>query len=420
MEDIVFRGVGIMRFITFCHNIKDAAKFNIKLKSLGIKSKIKLNYTIEEEDLIYDFILVILENSNFQLSFEKGIREYEKDNLLYSVYSSLEEKINILDIKSMLNSKAEVNKIAFIPSEPLEEYLVIGGYINKTKLSNKTQGSNCINIWTLLNNDFKGNFLHISLEEIYKGKDNVLEKIKAEDKIIDFFDGTSMEDIEYIANAIKEISQNYYYIASGSFLIKLFQALNKASWDKNKAEEKVLILSSSKSLAYMEKLKDFMKVYETELYNLNLYSLITHGEEEKKRAINYLMYNNKTNYVAITTAMAKEDIVNLQDFSLRMNVEEEVLKEKIEISLVEIARRLLEMDEKITCIICNKYSTVMNLLKELKVFSFEFNAIIFHECYSITIDLEERRVHILVDFEGGDSFNSIEDMYKSYKYSNKY
>lgn len=404
-----------MRFITFFHNIKEAASYVFKLKSLGISYIIKLNNTIEKEDLIYDFIAIIEGNYKFKVSFQENIGEDIQENFIYSIYSSKKEYTSILDIADILNVLREGSKISFIPSEPEEEYNIIGGYIKSNNPINKTTGVSCVNLLSLLNNNFKGNLVHITLDDIYNGKKSIISKITASERSIHFFDGVSIEDINCIADGIKESNLHYYYIASGSFLITLFQMLNKASNDINKKEEKVLILSSSKSLEDMDKLKDFVKIHKTELYNLNIYSLIINPEEEKNRAINYLIYNNKTNYVAITTAMAKEDIVNLQDFSLTMNVEEEVLKQKIETSLVEVAKKLLEMDSKVTCIICSKFSTVKALLKELNICSLEFNSEILDNCYSITINLGERKINILVDFGGGEYKHSIENIYKSFK-----
>ncbi|GEM_PF-6557421 len=404
-----------MRFITFFHNIKEAASFVFKLKLLGISSRIKLNNIIEKEDLIYDFIVVIVGKNKFKVNFQENIEKDIQDNFVYSIYSLKSVNANILDIADILSVLKERRKIAFVPSEPEEEYNIIGGYINNNNFINRTTDISCVNILRLLNNNFKENLVHITLDDIYKGKNSIISKITASEKSVHFFDGVSYDDINCITEAIKESNLHYYYIASGSFLITLFQALNKASNEVNMKEEKALILSSSKALEDMDKLKDFVNTHKTELYNLNIYSLIINPEEEKNRAINYLIYNNKTNYVVITTAMAKEDIVNLQDFSLTMNVEEDMLKQRIEASLVEVAKKLLEMDSKITCIICSNVSTVMALLKELNTFSLEFNSVILDNCYSITIKLEERKIHILVDFGEADYKHSIENIYRSFK-----
>ncbi|WP_040210521.1 hypothetical protein [Clostridium polynesiense] len=301
-----------MKFITFFHMIRDAVIFAEKLKVRSISCRIKLNNIIEIEDLVYDFLLIIEEDKYFKAVFTEEIPEDFKKEYIFSLYSEKNTENLISDISSILDFKSGRENIAVIPAEPEEYYNLIGGYIKDNTLYNYNEELSCRYLIGELKNTFTNNVIHFSLNDLCRGSEDILLKIKKSPEEIQVFDGNSNNDIRIIAEAIKNSSIPYYIISGSSFLTCLYYLYNKSFIEKENSEglDKMLILSSSKSLNYIDKLNDFIKSSKAEFYNLNIYSLIINPEEEQRRAYNYLVYNNKTKFIGVTTAASKEDIVN--------------------------------------------------------------------------------------------------------------
>ncbi len=370
-----------MKLSVIFYNICDLTYFASRLKVLGISYRIKLNLQREKEDKNYDFLLV-LNNGDVKVELIS-----KRLCFIYSSKELLLEKDIWMNIYEKLG---EEGKLLITSSDNERGIRVLGGYIQY--FNSKDRDHAYFDLLGNLEEIFNDELFHFSLKSL--NNDDSFKTLSSTKRKVLLFDGEGERSAIKVARELvkeKKIEKNLY-VSGFDFIEAVYGALREITEEE---DNRFIIISSRKDEENLKSLREIIKDSGTESYNLNIYSLIINPEEEEKRAYNYLIHN-KRKVICLTTALNKEDIVNLHELALSIHSDIDTLKERIEKSLIYIARRLMEQDERINCIMSLRLSTAISLLKDAGISSLDFQREICQDWYSVNIDLNNRLANLLL------------------------
>ncbi len=215
--------------------------------------------------------------------------------------------------------------------------------------------------------DYKGRIRSINIEELEKGKEYIVEKIKEynEDSDLLIFDSITNEHICLIAQAVLESRVDFISVDPGPFTKELTALLYK----KSKISTKALAVIGSVTkitIDQMHKLKDHYNFYQVDVDAKKLMSMDTiHAEIDKCLLESKKHIDNVDLLILTTTPDNLNERLDLVKISKELDISIDDLSLIISRGLANIAKTILEENTSLSGVFSSGGDITVALAEEL-------------------------------------------------------